>query len=410
MPRFHACVLIVVLVSAVTTSGCATATKLGYVPEFLTPSDTTTYIPTYIEVKKWAYEVADGYDSRAIINRRAGYAGAILAAAAVGAIAGLAAFDPGSSALTGIPIGTTFLAGIAYIFSSEEKARIYDHGSRYIKDLITLSDERFAKRRIAAQRTTAALKEAEGDLEGADGQLGEAEGQAESQKSVAADVHRNADQADEGQRKIALSNLAEAADRLALEAKEVVAKARLARNAAQDRVGEAVRRDDTWKALREARRKLARAEGKLADVEESASPGHTTAVKEAKAAVKEATLEVAAANDVFERITNPEATEALCLRKDVNEVMRKVEEHKAMLDPRNAGAQLKAVEEAAKKAKAGASSKEDKGKETGPSEKGKAKEMGPSKKGNAETAEPKLPSGDLSDLKPPVKSVCENAI
>lgn len=50
---------------------------------------------------------------------------ALLGAVAAGAIAGLAAFDSGSSALIGIPIGTSFLASVAAVYSSEEKSRIY---------------------------------------------------------------------------------------------------------------------------------------------------------------------------------------------------------------------------------------------------------------------------------------------
>lgn len=381
VPRFHDCVLVAMLVSAVTTSGCATLTKLGYVPD-LKPSNTTTYIPTYTEVKGWAYAVADGYDSRAIINRRSGYAGAILAAAAVGAIAGLGAFDPGSSALTGIPIGTTFLATAAVYFSSEEKARIYDLGNQSIKDLITLSDERLAKRLVAAHRTEAALKEALNALTKAEEQLGEAAQHEKAQKYIAEEVHAKLKEAldaltkaEEQQREtrdkrsmvVARSNLAEAANGLVLEAKEAVAKVQLARNAAKDRVDEAVRRDEAWKALLSARSELAQARG--------------------DAAATEAQVKVKAA----------EAAEALCLRMDINNVMRKVEELKAKVVHINAAAQLKAVEEAAKKVKRASSDKATANK-TSPSEK------------KAETAEPRLTPEDLRDLVPPVKSVCENAI
>jgi hypothetical protein len=378
-PRFHAGFFSVVLIVSASTSGCFTT--LGYVPENIKLrqiSNTATYIPAYREVKQWAYDVADGYGSRATMNRQAVYAGALFGAAATGAIAGLAAFDSGSLGLIGIPIGATFLAGVAYIYSSEEKAQIYALGSRYVKDLVTLSDKRLANRRIAVQRTRAALEEARKDLEDADEQLREAERQEESQKEIASAAHRDADQEAKGPRKIGLSSLAEAADKLTLEAKGAVAKAQLVRNVAQDRVDEAVRRDEAWKALLSAKLELAQARG--------------------DAATTEAQLKVHAAEGVWKEITDAEAAEALCLRMDINNVMRKVEDHKAMLDPKNVVAQLKAVEEAAKKAKA-----------TSPKE-GTAKKTGPSEKGKADTAEPKLPPADLSDLRPPVKSICENAI
>ena len=133
-------IIVVTLLASLLMSGCVTT--LGYVPEHLKPADTTTYIPTYTEVKKWAYDVVDGYDSRATKNRYAIYGAATIAAAAVSAIAGLAAFDSGSSALIGIPIGAGFLGSVATIYSSEEKAQIYGHARDYIKDLITASDRR----------------------------------------------------------------------------------------------------------------------------------------------------------------------------------------------------------------------------------------------------------------------------
>ena len=391
VPRFHDCVLVAMLVSAVTTSGCSTLTTLGYVPH-LKPSDTTTYIPTYSEVKGWAYDVADGYDSRAIINRRSGYAGAILAAAAVGAIVGLGAFDPGNPAITGIPIGTTFLSTVAVYFSDEQKARIYDLGSEGIKDLITLSDERLAKRRVSSNRTEAALNEVKDALTKAEKQLSKAEQHQETQKHAAEEVHRKLKEiqdeltktrdkqlkkGDERPVKIDLSKVTEAADRLVLEAKEGVVRAQLARNAAQDRRDEAFGRNEAWKALLSARSELAQARG--------------------NAATTEAQLKVEAAEAVWNQVADALAAEALCLRMDINNVMRKVEELKAKLVHINAAVQLKAVEEAAKKVK------------QAPSDKGTANKASPSDK-KAETAETKFTPEDLRDLMPPVKSVCENAI
>lgn len=144
MNRFTRIVFVgITLAACLTASGCVTT--FGYVPENLKVrqmQDGTTVTPSYGEVKRWAYDVADGYDSRSTMNRRAIYFGALFGAAAIGALAGLAVFDAGSPAITGIPIGTAFLSGVAAIYNSEEKAVIYDLASKYVKDLVLLSDER----------------------------------------------------------------------------------------------------------------------------------------------------------------------------------------------------------------------------------------------------------------------------
>jgi len=75
------------------------------------------------EFEIWAMSVLDGYDSRATINRQVLYAGAVLAAADISAIAGLAAFGSNSSALIGIPIGTAFLGAVAAVYQGDEKQR-----------------------------------------------------------------------------------------------------------------------------------------------------------------------------------------------------------------------------------------------------------------------------------------------
>ena len=130
---------------SILTSGCCP--KLGYFPEQVRTSDEGRP-PTYREVRTWALDVADGYDTRHTTNRYSLYIGALTAAAGVGAMAGLAAFAPGSSAIIGIPIGTTFLSGAMAIFNNEPKAVIYDRGARAIGDLVTLSDCRYQARQI----------------------------------------------------------------------------------------------------------------------------------------------------------------------------------------------------------------------------------------------------------------------
>src|SRR5205823_2565796 len=130
------------------------------IPEDVESSDEKTKAPTYSEVKKWAYDVADGYDTRTTLNRYTVYVGALIGAAAAGAIAGLAAFDSGSSALVGIPIGATFLGSVAAIYSNEEKARVYRLGAEYIKDLITLSDRRLYQCQVSASTISRDAQEA----------------------------------------------------------------------------------------------------------------------------------------------------------------------------------------------------------------------------------------------------------
>ncbi len=147
------------IAAAITTTGCATT--LGYVPENIKPRqihNKDTLSPTYGEVKKWAYDVQDGYDSRATINRHAIYFGAALAAAAVGTLAGLAIFDSGSPAIAGIPIGTGFLAGVAAIYNSDQKADMYSRASNAMKAIINASDQRVANGASPDAREAVCLK------------------------------------------------------------------------------------------------------------------------------------------------------------------------------------------------------------------------------------------------------------
>lgn len=359
----RAATLNVILPVSMLTSGCAT---LGYVPERPTLGDTTTFTPTITEVKKWAYAVADGYDSRATMNRQALHAGALLAAAGTGAIAGLAAFNAGGSALTGISIGATFLAGVAAVYSSEEKSRIYRLGSEYIKDLITKSDERLRKYEVAVHQPVDAEKEAENDLDVANEQLKDARVFEKLQIEEARSAREKAEkEADEKKKKI-LTESAQALEELAKKKEDGVEKAKVAQQAADSRLKNIPRLVKAWKELLEAKATLAPAKG--------AAPPDQAAIDKAKEGEKP-----------WAALTKD--AEALCLRDDVNDVMRRVEEQKALLDPKNIPAQLRAVEKAAEKAK-----------------------TAPRDKGRAETTEPTPPTVDLKDLAPPVKSRCDGAI
>ena len=92
-----------------------------------------------------------------------------------------------------------------------------------------------------------------------------------------------------------------------------------------------------------------------------------------------------AAQGAWDELTKHEEKEAMCLRKDVNEVMRRVEEHNALLDPKNVVNSLKGVRAS------GATSPSTSTTTTG-------------------IATIPVSPGDLSNLRPPVKSLCDNAV
>jgi hypothetical protein len=116
-----------------------------YAPSFWPYVNVAEKSQPYPDVKNWAYNVADGYDSRATLNRQALYGGALVAVAGASALVGLAAFAPGSSAIIGIPIGTTFLSGAMAIYNNEQKAVIYGSASQTIRDVLIQSDCRMVK-------------------------------------------------------------------------------------------------------------------------------------------------------------------------------------------------------------------------------------------------------------------------
>ena len=154
------------LIASLILGGCST--HLGYVPHDVyapsfwpfqsttgqTPKNTSP-VPSYQDVKNWGFNVADGYDSRATANRQAVYFGALTAAAGVGALAGLAAFAPGSPVIVGLPIGTTFLSGAMAIYNNEQKAVIYGAASQTIRDVLIQSDCRMVKNGCTAEQSCA---------------------------------------------------------------------------------------------------------------------------------------------------------------------------------------------------------------------------------------------------------------
>jgi hypothetical protein len=297
--------IFVVLFFTVGSSGCATT--LGYVPEQLKlrdMQDTNTFTPNYSEVKEWAYDVGDGYDSRATLNRYSLYGGALLAAVAVGAVAGLTAFDASSSVVKGFAIGGPVLGSIFAIYSSEEKARLYRLASSSIKELITLSDKRLLRCR---RSTSSSVQEAETMQKQAARNLDAAKQKAETLGKELQKARENADNnASARDKQPALQEVASAIDQ----------------------------------KLREARESVLVAEAELLGAQEDRNDAKRCS-------------EVQATKDPLNQ------QEALCLRNDVNGIMAKVEGHIAQLDPRNVTEQLESVTaDAAKLNQAGGNDKE----------------------------------------------------
>jgi hypothetical protein len=135
--------LLLLVIVALGQSGCATS--LGYVPEAVKirqMTKTAAEGATYNEVVTWADDVADGYDSRATMNRNALYGGALLAVAAASTLSALAIFSSGNPAIMGIPVGTLFASGTMGFYNSDQKADLYDRAGKYVRRLILQSRER----------------------------------------------------------------------------------------------------------------------------------------------------------------------------------------------------------------------------------------------------------------------------
>lgn len=128
------------LFSALLT-GCALS-NVGFIPDSADSSDFNENEPTLTNVRKWAAEVADGYDSRATMNRYATYVGGSMATLSIGAITGLATFNMGHSWILGLPLIGATSGALFALYQNEEKARIYRLANLYIKDLITISNRR----------------------------------------------------------------------------------------------------------------------------------------------------------------------------------------------------------------------------------------------------------------------------
>ncbi len=319
---FLTCVVILVLTLSVNAllSGCMTT--LGYVPEYIKPrnmSDKKTLIPTYREVKEWAIDVADGYDSRAIINRYAQDWGAVLAGAAAGALVGLAALHPHAhlSAITGIPIGATFLGGVAAVYQNEKKAYVYMAGRDYVKKLIDLGNERVILyfREIGDQ--------AAGEVDAsnlavtlAQNNLNKAQDVEKLQSDEAKTASDKVKSATTDNQKQVFEKSARALQDLSNQAKQDASDAHVALSSAQNRQKAA-------KALQD------RLKYQFSELDkQEPKPTYLDKVKYLEAPENQ--------SDFY-------SAEAICLQMDVNDALHKVSEHILALDPNDTAARLAAV-------------------------------------------------------------------
>jgi hypothetical protein len=309
-----------------------------------------------------------------------------------------------------------FLGSVAAIYSSEEKARIYGLASKYAKDLVVQSDDRLRKRRTAAVDPVAKRERTERERKDAETRLARLQALETQMSNHAATIRKQATDEPVGPRKDTLAKNAEAAERLAAEAKAAVQSAKVESESAKERETEATRRHAAWQAISGSKMRLREAQAATEDairkatmsqalkVLEDLQTGWVThaawqAVSEVKKKLRAAltgseadrvtaildgpnTLEGAEAGVVIHSDSDPEVAEASCLQRDINEVMRRVGEHIALLDPKNVVERLREVRAAAEE------------------------KRGEAAAGGGEKSPPKLPPADLSDLMPPVRSLC----
>jgi hypothetical protein len=282
--------------------------------------------------------VADGYDTRVTMNRYALYGGIFLGAAAVGSITALAAFNTGSDALIAIPIGTTFVSTMFGAYQSEDKARIYELGTKYIKDLIELSESRLQMRKLAAANPEKSAQDA---------------------RDVAIKAQKSLQ--DKTQTLQTITNDIKTAREAAASSTDENAK-----KAASDRASALERSLPSLQTEAQAAKDAADlANRRLYELE----------------SLKTAWQNRTQSPQGWDVLSQHDQWEAICLTQDMNDLMRRVSEHLALLDPKNVAEYLKSVQSKASPSSSTSSS--------------------------TPTMGSTISLGDLSDLKPPVKSICD---
>ena len=182
-------------------TGCATT--LGYVPAYPKPGGTGSFLhrlpfrsaqwgdaPTYNSVHRWAFDVMDAYGSRATLNRHIDSAGASLAVTSAAAMVGLVTLGSGTSPwIKGLPIGTSFAAGIMTVYANQAKAEVYSAAANHVERMINNSDRRKATMALgndgARAEVEQKLKELKSEIKGANKTLNAVNAQINSQLQVA---------------------------------------------------------------------------------------------------------------------------------------------------------------------------------------------------------------------------------
>lgn len=308
-------VLVLLLVCALATnSGCVTT--LGYLPDDIKPEDPTR--PTYKEVVKWGTDLKDGYGSRASGNRSAIYGGAIIAAAAVSAMTGLATFNTGGSTILGIGLGTGFLASAAAIYSNDLKAKLYDNASSYMDKLLIRSQVRLWQRQSSGLLIVdQILKDAQVAQKDADQKSTAAKTVFDSQTEAAKTAHAKADAEVDDAKKKALNEAAQSIDKLVATAKADLNTVQVAAHLAEARVTQAQKLGNMVYDYLNAKDELEKLQKKNPNDEK---------IPEKKKAIEATGL-------ALKDLMDPEADEAQCLRGEIRTAIDKVTAHLEDLTP-----------------------------------------------------------------------------
>jgi hypothetical protein len=115
----------------------------GCLPASVRPSG-PDLIPTYGEVKRYALDLADGYDSRASTNRHALHAGAVAGLLGGLVIAGLSFGTASLGVIPYVALASGGAASLGAIYQHDEKAALYGKGAAYMRAVINESDLRVA--------------------------------------------------------------------------------------------------------------------------------------------------------------------------------------------------------------------------------------------------------------------------
>jgi len=212
------------------------------------------------------------------------------------------------------------------VYSSEERAQIYQHASHNVRELLRLSDERLGKRQVAAAQPAEAAADARAATSQAKADLAKRKDEEQVRKSFALAKRVEAERAPADTSPAAkktLEDAADNADRRAKSAATAVQAAAAGVEVAERRLAAATSRKQAWDAMVAARGSVPK-DG-----------------KECETASTEATAKACA----WRTLSDPKAAEAICLRQDVADVMRKVNAHIDVLEPRNVVARLRAIAE-----------------------------------------------------------------